>query len=156
MTNSPVPYWGCGCFVFCLTLLGALLSPPEWITGVFQQITACFSHVVSLFLSVYDLRAGSLAQDGAWNSACLVSWLIKRKEKVFSVMLLELKVHLSFGLHRRIGVEVFQRSKSLGFFSACGALGVIFHPACPLPLVDAVTSIPPALWMHTKTCSCCS
>lgn len=60
-------------------------------------------------------------------------------------MLLELKVHLSFGLHKRIGVEVFQRSRSLGFFSAHGASGVIFHPACPLPLVDAITIILPAL-----------
>lgn len=71
--------------------------------------------------SVPAWSAAGLAQEDEDNLDCLVSWIIR-------VMLLEFEVNLRFGLCRRTVVEVFQRSRSWGFFSVHWALSIIFHP----------------------------
>lgn len=59
-------------------------------------------------------------------------------------MLLQLKLHLSFGLHRRIIVKVFQRPWSLGFLSVHWISGGHFSPSV-YSVIDAVNSILPVL-----------
>lgn len=85
-------------------------------------------------------RAGGLAHEDEDNLDHLVSWVIR-------VMLLELKVNLSFGLCRMV-IEVFQRSRSWGYFSVNQEIILHHFPS------SGTASHLHAAW-HIKNC-CCS
>lgn len=84
------------------------------------------------------MESWRLTQEDEDNLDCLVSWIIR-------VMLLEFKVNLRFGLHRRTVVEVLEVQELGIFLSPLGTEhhfpSMEMHPTCTLNGTSKIAAV---------------